>query len=87
MTKKEKLRRLIGDIHYQCAMGEYTFGPCARGCGNGARGSGTCEHCLQIDLAQIVGAKDASGYVTAVKKVKQYEYEFQNHVIQNTQAD
>jgi hypothetical protein len=45
-----------------------TMGPCSRGCGNGARGSGVCRGCLCAELDALLGDGRATEWVTATRE-------------------
>lgn len=70
MTRIDKVRQILGDLHYQTYMGVTTMGPCANGCGNAARGSGVCSECLTLELAGHAGESLARKYHSALKEYK-----------------
>lgn len=55
-----------------------TWGKCMRGCGRGARGSGTCRECLAADLATLTGATLAYRLLRAMEEVQQTQFEIED---------
>lgn len=47
-----------------------TMGPCAKGCGEYARGSGTCRNCLVAELQTAVPGFDWSAFVATMEVSK-----------------
>ena len=59
----------IAAIRYQCTGPSVTtWGPCANDCGDGARGSRTCRHCLGQALAELIDPALAARYVLAAQE-------------------
>lgn len=87
MTKTQKLASIIADIYYQTYHGETTMSFCGKGCGNPARGGNTCIHCLEEQLAAMVGAEEAALYIATITMVNHLESKFQTYARKNTQTD
>jgi hypothetical protein len=69
MKRIDRVRQLIGDIHYQSNCPEVTtVGHCSMNCGSISRGSGVCLACLAIELGSLVGDGLAKEYVAATEK-------------------
>ena len=63
---QDKLRRLIGDMHYQYPTGATTMGNCPNNCGNKGRGSNKCGYCLEKEIAALTSNGVAARYHMAV---------------------
>ena len=54
-------------LRYELApVGVTTMGPCAKGCGEDARGSGVCRNCLVAELQVAVPTVDWPAFVVAL---------------------
>ena len=69
---KESVWSLYGRLRYELApVGVTTMGPCAKGCGEYARGSGTCLNCLVAELqAAAVPGVDWPAFVATMQVSK-----------------
>ena len=67
-------RELYQALRYQVLTPRVTtMGPCADGCGQYARGSGTCKHCLAKMLDKALGGRKASDWVIAAQEAREAE--------------
>ena len=58
-------------LRYELApVGVTTMGPCAKGCGEYARGSGVCRNCLVAELQVAVPCFDWSAFVETMQASK-----------------
>ena len=58
---------LYSRLRYELApVGVTTMGPCAKGCGEDARGSGVCRNCLVAELQVAVPTVDWPAFVVAL---------------------
>ena len=65
-------------IWRQMPTGQTTWSLCFNGCGKPARGGGQCIECLEDKLGALVGAKLASDYIAAVRRIRNVEHEIEN---------
>lgn len=58
-------------LRYELApVGVTTMGPCAKGCGEYARGSGVCRNCLVAELQAAVPTVDWPAFVVTMEVSK-----------------
>lgn len=63
MNARDTYSRLRREL---APVGVTTTGPCAKGCGEGARGSGVCRNCLAAELQELVPSVDWHAFVAAM---------------------
>lgn len=67
----ESVWSLYGRLRYELApVGVTTMGSCAKGCGEYARGSGTCRNCLVAELQAAAPGFDWSAFVETMQASK-----------------
>lgn len=67
-------RELYQALRYQVLTPPVTtMGPCARGCGDFARGSAVCKVCLAREIAGITGDLLAIQWVSAMQTARSLE--------------
>lgn len=70
----DQARELMAAIRRQVFVPEVTtMGACATGCGNPARGGGTCADCLGTDLGELIDSSAGVAYVYACEALREAE--------------